>query len=174
MEVWKDVKGYEGLYQVSNLGRIKSLNYKRTGKEKIMKQTKRGNGYLRVDLCKDKKIKTYNVHRLVAMTFIFNEYNKPQVNHINEIKTDNRVENLEWVTSKENVNYGTAIKRRTMKLTNGKGSKPVIGMKKESGYIVEFPSVREVERTLKIGHSHVSNCCKGKGKTAGGYKWMFN
>ena len=114
-EVWKDIYFYDfrmdewidyrGYYQVSNYGRVKSLNYSGCkGKEKILKQTFGKDGYLRVSLTKDRKIKTIRVHRLVAQTFIENKENKPCVDHISTVKTDNRVENLRFVTHKENSN----------------------------------------------------------------------
>ena len=112
IEIWKDVVGYEGIYQVSNLGRVKSLEKKfwsnknnsfSINKEFIRKLSSTRKGYLRVGLMKDLKQKPFLVHRLVAIAFIPNLENKPEVNHINGIKNDNRVENLEWVTTKENV-----------------------------------------------------------------------
>ena len=98
-EIWKDVKGYEGLYQVSNTGKVKSLHY---GKEKLLADRFDKKGYLSVRLFKNGKSKTFKVHRLVAQTYIVNPYNKGQVNHINGVKTDNRIENLEWCTNYEN------------------------------------------------------------------------
>lgn len=103
-EIWKDVVGYEGLYEVSNMGRVKALNFKRSGKEKIIKQTFSDKGYLMASLTKDGKKKTLRVHRLVATAFIENIGDKPCVDHKNTIKTDNRVENLRFVTHKENNN----------------------------------------------------------------------
>ena len=103
MEIWKDIKDYEGIYQVSNLGNIKSLNNNKTKKEKILKLVK-CNGYLRVNLYKNNSHKNYAVHRLVAEAFIPNPNNKPFIDHINTIKDDNRAENLRWVTHKENMN----------------------------------------------------------------------
>ena len=100
-EVWKDVVGYEGLYQVSNMGNVKSVGY---GKERVLKPGKDSRKYLTVSLSKSKKPKTFLVHRLVAQAFIPNPDNKPCIDHINTITTDNRVENLRWVTPKENVN----------------------------------------------------------------------
>lgn len=102
-EIWKDIEGYEGLYQVSNLGRVKSLNYNKTRKEKILSCGDK-NGYLFVVLCKNGKHKQFQVHRLVAQEFVPNPENKPYVDHINTIKNDNRVENIRWCTHKENCN----------------------------------------------------------------------
>ena len=101
-EVWKDVVGYEGLYQVSNLGRVKSLNYKRTGKEKLLEPILLNTGYLIVNLCNNNTQKTFTVHRLVTQAFIENPTGRPCIDHINTIKTDNRACNLRWVTYKEN------------------------------------------------------------------------
>ena len=121
-EIWKDIKGYEGLYQVSNLGRIKSLpkwhrNNKNSGywsKEIILKYGKDKDGYLQVMLTKNKNRRQHKIHRLVAQTFIPNPNNYPVVNHKKEFeKQNNEVDNLEWCTVKYNTNYGTAIERRS-------------------------------------------------------------
>ena len=105
-EIWKDIDGYEGLYKVSNLGRVKSLNYLRKGIEKERIPNKNNSGYLIVGLHKDGKIKNFLIHRLVAEAFIENVNDLPQVNHKDENKLNNCVENLEWCSAKYNSNYG--------------------------------------------------------------------
>ena len=110
-EVWKDIKGYEGYYQISNLGRVKSLfrivphklKGKKTIPEKILKQCISSPGYYATVLTKNSKGKSTRIHRLIAFHFIANPENKPEINHKKTIKTDNRIENLEWVTRKENI-----------------------------------------------------------------------
>lgn len=110
-EYWRPVVGYDGLYMVSNLGRVKSLNYMHTGKEHLLRLLKNGGGYLQVDLWNCGKMKRYSVHRLVAMAFIPNPDNLPQVNHKDEDKLNNCVDNLEWCDGKYNSNYGTRNER---------------------------------------------------------------
>lgn len=113
-EVWRDIKDYEGLYQVSNLGDVRSLNYNQTGEIKVLKQ---GNakGYKRVGLFKNGKTKQYSVHRLVALAFISNPDDLPMVNHKDEDKTNNNVNNLEWCTHEYNMSYGTRNERISKK-----------------------------------------------------------
>ena len=110
MELWKDVPGYEGLYQISNFGNVKSLeridNSNHFHEEKILKQKIFRNGYWYVNLSKDGKHHNYHVHRIVAKLFVKNSLNKPQVNHIDGDKTNNNVNNLEWVTMSENIRHG--------------------------------------------------------------------
>lgn len=104
-EIWKNINGWENMYQVSNLGRVKSLNYNRTNKEQIVKPYQRKDGYIQVCLCKNSKITTYKLHRLVAQAFIPNPNRLPEINHIDEDKTNNCADNLEWCNSKYNKNY---------------------------------------------------------------------
>lgn len=171
-EVWKDIVGYEGYYQVSNMGRIRSVDRIitcadgriRRCKSKILKSAKNQNGYLLVALGKDGKKKTFRVHRLVAEAFIPNPDNKPEVNHKDEDKTNNCVDNLEWMTSKENNNYGTANQRRSKTL-----SKMVICI--ETGVV--YKSMMEVEKQTGILNGSISMACKGKYQTAGGYHWCY-
>lgn len=116
-EIWKDIVGYEGLYQVSNLGNVKRLKgYKGRGKgyiveEHLIKPSINSNGYQNVVLCKNGKTKTFTMHRLVAIAFLYNSDNLPQVNHKDENKLNNCVDNLEWCDSKYNNNYGTRNKK---------------------------------------------------------------
>lgn len=110
VEIWVDITGYEGLYQISNLGRVKSLE-KKAGlsnrKEKILKQHLDKDGYVKVYLCKNSKVRFLSVHRLIAEAFIPNPNDLPQINHKDENKQNNKIENLEWCSCKYNINYGT-------------------------------------------------------------------
>ena len=112
-EVWKPIKDYEGLYEISSLGRVKNLNYRGSGKGEILKNTECSDGYLMVVLRKNGKPKTFRVHKLVAEAFIPNPEDKPCIDHINTIRNDNRVENLRWVTYEENNNNPLTRKKRS-------------------------------------------------------------
>ena len=178
-EIWKDLPNYEG-YQVSNLGRVKSLKRSRKGKngslvsvkEKILKpQLVRG--YYRVSLCKNSIVKRYLVHRLVWLAFNSPISEGLQVNHINEIKTDNRLSNLNLMTPKENVNYGTGIDRCHNQLINGKCSKPVLQFTLDGILIKEYPSIRQAERETGFDQGNICSCCNGKLKTAYNYIWKY-
>lgn len=174
-EIWKDIVGYEGLYQVSSNGVIRSLNYRGTSKEKILKPRLSSSGYYQVTLFKNGERKDFNVHRLVAMAFIPNPENKGCVDHINGIKVDNRAENLRWATYKENLNFPLAKKHLSeSRINNPKLSKAILQIDKVTGKIInEFPSIMEVKRQLEIDESNISSCCKGKLKTSGGYIWKY-
>ena len=180
-EEWRGIKGFEGKYMVSNLGRVKSLNYNRTGKEGILEGVDYGYGYLYVNLYKYGKGKQCMIHRLVAMAFIPNPDNLPEVNHKNEDKTDNRVENLEWCSRLYNINYGTRNKKISEKLKGKKHSeehikklsKPVFSVNKESGLIMWWESIREAERCTGINKGNITRCCKGKAKSAGNHIWFY-
>lgn len=168
--MWKDIDGYEGLYQVSDTGEVMNV---RTGK--ILKAGETKSGYLKVALSKDGIKKWYAVHRIVASTFIPNPLNLPCVNHRNEVKTDNRVENLEYCTVAYNNSYGTRLKRVSEKKINGKKAKVVLQFSLDGTFIKEFPSVREVERQLGFFQSHISDCCRGntRRRTYKGYIWKY-
>lgn len=154
IEQWKPVKGYEGIYKVSNIGRVNSLKY---GKEKILKPGKNGSGYLFVYLWKNGKYKMFLVHRLVATAFLPNPEGFEQVNHKDENPSNNCIENLEWCTPKYNSNYGTRTERQA-----ASKSKPVEASK--------FPDFREIElrfdSIIEAGRNWysigaVSKCCRG-------------
>ena len=180
IEIWKDIKGFEGLYQVSNLGRVKSLERFRKGangslvtvKEKILKPLI-DKGYYQVCLSKQSNRKAYLVHRLVWETFNGQIPEGLQVNHINEIKSDNRLENLNLMTAKENSNWGTGIERRVKNLINGKKSKPVLQFDLNDNFIKEYPSIRQVYRETGFAFQNISACCKGKLKQAYNFKWKY-
>lgn len=173
-EIWKDIKGYEGLYQVSNLGRVKSLkritkipNAKRIEKEKILKShVNKESGYIYVILCSKGKTKGFRVHRLVAQTFIPNPNNLPQVNHKDEYKSNNCVDNLEWCSSKYNNNYGNKrIKSQKARY------KKIIQCDLEGNYIKTWNSIKQASEVLNISNTSISKCLNNKRNKAGNYIW---
>lgn len=184
MEIWKDIKGYEGLYQVSNMGRVKTLNYNHTGMERVLKESPARGGYKKVILCRENKCKTYQTHRLVAEAFIPNPEGKPCTDHINTIRTDNRVENLRWVTRKENQNNPLSLEHMTeaQKLRGNRYCKfgkdhpmsiPIIQLSNKGNFIREWDCRASVERELGIHSANIWKVLKGERHTAGGYRWMY-
>lgn len=180
MEEWKDIEGYEGLYQVSSEGRIIGLK-----RGNIIKPIQHMNGYLFVNLHKSGSRTHASIHRLVAKAFITNNDNKPCVGHKNTIKTDNRAENLYWCTYEENNNHPLTKKRRsktkkgippsekTMKMLKEKISKRVYQYSKDGKLINVWNSVREASKNIGAFESNISACCMGKGRTCKGYKWSY-
>lgn len=173
-EIFKDIEGYEGIYQVSNYGTIKSLGNNKTRKNKKLKLYKNIFGYLCVSLSKEGKNKVCKVHRLVAQAFIDNPNNYKQVNHIDEDKTNNHVSNLEWCTAKYNINYGTRNKRVCEK--NKISQKNDINKSKqvmcvETGKI--YHSTMEVERELGFSNGNISSACTGRLNTIYGFHWRY-
>lgn len=171
-EIWKDIEGYEGLYQVSNLGRIKSLKRKdslgRTIQEKILKLSKTSWGYFRITLKKENKRKNFLVHRLVAKTFIPNPNNYLEVNHKDEDKLNNEIENLEWCDRNYNANYGTIKERLAEQARKRVGVKSPVARKVRcitTGEI--FTTIREASKKFNINACNISDCCRGKQKSAG-------
>lgn len=172
-EIWKDVVGYEKLYQISNLGRVKSLKRiidGRWGKtiiaEKILTPRKTKKGYLTVCLYKDKKSKNIKIHRLVAQTYIYNINNLPQVNHKDENKLNNRVDNLEWCNNKYNCNYGNK---------NVKSKKKIVQLDKDYKIIKVWDSIKDASIALNISNTGIGDCCNKRKyrKSCGGYTWRF-
>lgn len=178
-EIWKDIEGYEGLYQVSNLGRVKSLARKRGNQfdyKDIILQQHIVRNYFSVVLQKDGVAKCYRIHRLVAQEFKPNPDNLPCVNHKDENKLNNNIENLEWCTYKYNSNYGTAIERcRQKRLNHKKFSKVVKRYDLQGNYIDTWSSLREIERKLGFNHTRIAAVCNHRKycKSAFGYKWEY-
>lgn len=181
-EVWKDIEGYEGIYQVSNLGRVRSLDRKvatvhsalRTIKGKTLVPWTDKYGYLHVNLWSECKMKSQMVHRLVAGAFIPNPDNMQEVNHKDEDKKNNRADNLEWCNTRYNINYGT----RTKKVSTTRISQAILGKGVEqltiSGeHVRTYDSIREASRATGADKAVIVRCCKGKTQTAGGYRWRY-
>ena len=176
-EVWKDIPGYEGYYQVSNLGRVKSLARKNNMghhlKEKILKPSF-NKGYPRVIFCKDAIRKSFFCHRLVAIVFIPNPNNYPIINHKDENPGNCCVENLEWCSYKYNNNYGdTNIKKSNSHITGKTGKKRVIQYDLDGNFVREWGSMMEAERGTGIKESNISRCCNGTIKKTHNYKWKY-
>ena len=171
-EIWKDIEGYEGLYLVSNKGRIKSL-VTRTNTGRMIKRVKvmrpRSNhGYLYVSLAKDKAYKNKFVHRLVGQAFVPNPENKPCINHKDENKGNNYYENLEWVTQKENANYGTRNRK------NGLGhAKPVIQYDLHWKWIKTWESATAAAKHFGIYPCGIIAACNKRNATSCGFKWRY-
>ena len=162
-EVWVDIPA-ANVYKISNMGLVKSMNYKCTGKERILKPLKMKNGYLYVSLRIDGKTVTKSIHRLVWEAFNGPIPEGMQVNHINEDRTDNRLENLNLLTNKENCNWGTH---------NEKLSIPVVQYDLEGNVVENWVSAREVEKVLGFNHAHIGECCRGERLTANNFKWSY-
>ena len=181
-EIWKAIEGYEGKYEVSNLGRVRSLHRKvatvhssmRTIKGKTLVPWTDKDGYLHVNLWCECKMKSHMVHRLVAGAFIPNPDNMPEVNHKDEDKQNNRADNLEWCNTRYNINYGN----RSHKVSQTRISNAMLGLRVEQltmeGHLVRtFDSIREASRVSGADKSVIVRVCKGKCKTAGGYRWRY-
>ena len=171
-EIWKDIKNYEKLYQISNLGNVRRIDRKTI---RMLKQYKNKNtNYKQVILSNENKQKLKLVHRLVAETFIENKENKRCVNHIDGNKENNKVDNLEWCTYSENTNH--SYKNQLQKKLYGKDnklSKKIIQYDLEGNMIKVWSALREVQRELGITNGNISSCCNGHSKTAGGYIWKY-
>lgn len=181
-EDWKPIVGFSG-YEVSNFGRVRSLDRIITRKDGtkqfcegiIMKQTPDKDGYLRLTLRKQGKRHSKRVHRLVGEAFISDYSDNLQMNHIDEVKTNNKVDNLECATSLENNNHGTRNKRISMSKINGKKAKAVVAVNIQTKEALEFPSGREAERQSNyfFRQGSISNACLGKQKQYKGYVWKY-
>ena len=181
MEVWKDIKDYEGLYQVSNMGRVKSLNFRNTKEPKVMTLSHNKKGYFTVMIGG----KRYLVHRLVAQAFIPNPDDKPCIDHINAIRTDNRVDNLRWVTVKENNNNPIAIKNQKIAQSGKRnpyygrtgsrhhGSKIIVQFSLDGDVINVWKSMADVSREYGVDYRDISACCRGVRKEKCNSTWKY-
>ncbi len=178
-ELWKDVKGYEGLYEVSNLGRVRSKTIKswnghvffiKKGIIRKQRAEKRA-GYLFLDLSKNGKLHRFYVHRLVAEAFLPNPKNLPQVNHKDENVKNNCVSNLEWCDARYNNLYGN--RKNILHSIAKTPSKPVIQMSLNGRFIKYWHSQLEAARAVKRSATSISECCQGITKTSAGYKWRY-
>lgn len=184
IEVWRDIEGYEGYYQVSNFGRVRSverviyLHDRESGRirqpktihGKILTNQLNRYGYLRVNMQKHPQRKAHFVHRLVAKEFVPGYCEGMQVNHKDENKQNNHADNLEWVTGKENINYGTAIARIT---ASQPARRPIIQMSMDGKIIRKFDSARKASFITGIDSRNITRACKGEFKQAHGYRWKF-
>ena len=181
MECWRWYPGYEGIAQVSTRGQVKTVDRLVTRKDgrkclwkgRILKPRRDKNGYLLITLSRNGKERTFKVHRMVAETWIDNPENKPEVNHRNEQKDMNFVENLSWASRKANVRWGTGIERSAASRLNGSCSKPVEAIDPKTGEVVlEFPSTKEAGRN-GFDSSRISKCCRGKTLSHKGFVWRY-
>ena len=180
MEIWKDISNYENLYQVSNLGRVRSITHTRkNGREKnhvciskgkMLTPGKDNSGYMVVVLSKNGKTKSYRVHRLVAQEFLENKNNFKCINHKDENKANNKADNLEWCNHKYNNNYGTKPQR-----ISKANSIKVNQYDKDYNFIKTWDSLTEASKYLKKDRAdvNISKCCKLKAKSAYGYIWRY-
>ena len=164
-EIWRNIKSYEGLYQVSNMGRVKSLNYRNSGKTKILKGVYNMHGYLSVLLCKNNVKKRKLIHRLVLSTFYpVSGMDKLDINHKDEIRDNNVVDNLEWCTKKYNNNYGNHAKN----MSKAK-SIPVICLTTGE----EFKSIKDASCFYNISYRSLCMHLRGKTKSCGKMIWKY-
>ena len=161
--IWKDIKGYEGLYQVSDKGEVRNKS------NKILKPFDNGNGYKKIMLFKDNKRTPYYIHRLVAENFISNPNNWKQINHKDENPSNNTLENLEWCNNTYNVNYGGHNER----MINSK-SKTVYQYDLDGNYITYFKNCGEASIYTGVSKSQINKCCSGKLKMANGFIWKYS
>lgn len=186
-EVWEKVVGYEGAYEVSSFGQVKSLHRvferpyqesirSKTIYEKILKPYVGKTGYCYVNLRAKDKASLSTIQRLVALAFMPNLENKPCVNHINGIKTDNRLENLEWVTHSENLTHAYQIGLRIPSSKRGydfKGSLPISQFTNDNIWVQDWPGSMEAQRQTGIFQANISKCLRGMRKTAGSFIWKY-
>lgn len=180
IEIWKDIEGYEGMYQVSNMGRVRALDRVKPNsggqiaKGHILPQSDNGHGYRFVSLWKFNKGRRFYVHRLVASAFIPNPNNFPIINHKDENKSNNRYENLEWCTQKYNINYGNHMKRlKESYIANG-NNRPIDVYDKNGAFLKTFDCSNEVCKELGVHRRGLYLVCQGVAKSYKGYRFAFH
>lgn len=167
MEEWREVYGFDVLYEISNTGKLRTKHHGKKGytsEYRNISPLDNGNGYLRVNLRLNRKQKTVYIHKLVAQAFVPNPKSLTEVNHIDENKQNNNAENLEWCTHFYNCQYGTRNKR-----TGEKRAKKILCVELN----IIYNSLIEASQKLNIGKTAISNCLKGRSKTSGGYSWRY-
>lgn len=190
-EIWKAVEGTNGRYEVSNTGKVRSMNYGgHNGVVREMRPTKDYKGYMRVRITRAGKSTTVKVHREIAKAFIPNPQNKPEVNHINGDKTDNRVENLEWVTASENTSHaynsglkeetrercrqmGATVGRKALAIDRENRKTPVTAVRLSDGATFEYSSQAEAAAETKTPQGNIHKVLNGKRKSANGYRFVY-
>lgn len=180
IEIWKDIEGYEGMYQVSNMGRVRALDRVKPNsggqiaKGHILPQSDNGHGYRFVSLWKFNKGRRFYVHRLVASAFIPNPNNFPIINHKDENKSNNRYENLEWCTQKYNINYGNHMKRlKESYIANG-NNRPIDVYDMKGTFLKTFDCSNEVCKEIGINRRGLYLACQGVTKSYKGYRFAFH
>lgn len=176
MEEWRKIEGTDGRYEVSNTGKVRSLNYKNSGRTQELKPAPDPKGYMKTMLIYGGKNKTVKIHRLVAEAFIPNPERKPQVNHINGDKTNNAVENLEWITNIDNAHHAIANgmfenSYRATSKANEMRKQAIVAIDRD-GNEIEFESQCEASRKLNVSRRHIQSVLKGERKQTGGYKFV--
>ena len=182
-EIWKDIKGYDGIYQISDRGRVKSVyrvtkyvtGRTRTEKERVLKQEVNLHGYCTLRLCKNSEYKRFFIHRLIANAFIPNPKNKSSINHINSIRDDNEIDNLEWVTHSENCIHGHKYgnMKNSSKVHCGNVGKSVFQISRDGAVIRKYNTMTDASVSTGTLRTNIGLACRGKLKTAGGYKWAY-
>lgn len=192
IEIWKslDFLGYLN-YEVSNMGQVKSLNYRHTGKERLLKPSKDKDGYLQLSLYQNTQKKTFRVHKLIALAFIPNDnpIEKTEINHLDENKENNHVSNLCWCSCIDNNNYGTRNERmsktkkgkpkseehkqKISQARKGKGNKPILQYTKDMVFIRDWDSATQASEELNLSQGNITQCCRNKQKSAYGYIWRY-
>lgn len=169
-EIWKPIIGYEGLYEVSNFGNVKSLNWRNTGVEKCLYLKKHNKGYFQVELCKNKKRKMFLVHRIVAEAFLPNPLKKTQINHKDYNRQNNNVENLEWCTVSENMRHSCS-RRKARPI---KRKEKICQFTLDGKFLRLWESCISIKRETKYNQTSIFECCENKRKTAYGYLWRYS